>query len=554
MSPAGRALRKFPHNTPLESVGGIYVRKLLGRKPQAVIDVKFVHHPVATVPIEVVGELVPGSCFRDKKRIPASGNIKRKIVVKGIGDAYADNMGTYWHQIDVADGEPVVVRSLELARVLFFHSPHIVRSALRPNGLNALARVVDERKNISILFSELSDFPASQLSNKRIRSHLAWLLLSESAGKSFGSILQQWQQGTESKWGFHFCPPAMEGWSLNISCLADEKKNPTGEVSEIYAVDVSDFWVGKAVLFDHPKLKKRVELDRPDPAHRTRPPVDDQPDLDIPSTPGYGRPLHSMDDANLTFSLPMGLITDVVDGRPSPMGNGDADEDFEPQSTGAGSADGEGESREFHLRLGQGKDDQDDMVDKLEEKPIERFPNFQKVIHRLVSKHEYKLQSELKSYAFPEPNTRSSVILRTKEKTPISFCMAVLECAKTTVCIMEIDVESLITPPEKKAPTIGNLLFVPSTDITFNTVRIAQSISDTGVKWKYSELHENTKAYEICSHPHRYRTVTKKKNEVSVTSEGNPLVRERRPVPEKEFIDAWVKTLNDKIGVLLAKC
>lgn len=416
MSPAGRALRKFPHNTPLELVGGIYVRKLLGRKPQAVIDVKFENHPVTTVPIELTGELVPGSRFQDKKRIPAVGNVRRNIVVKNVSNAYVDETGSYWHRIEVEQGNSVVVSSLELARVLFFHSPHLVRSSLRPNGLGSLAQVRFSDKEIDIQFSELSDFPASQLNNKRIRQHLAWLFLSDAARKSYGSILNHWQQGAGEKWEFHFSPPPMIGWSLTVSASGDENKKLTEKITEICSVYVSDFWVKQLVFFNHPNLKKRVELDGQQEGNRTHSPKDDQAELDIPSVPGYGRALHNEDDAHLIFNLPQGLITEVENGKTSPTGNGVSDENFEPQSIGAGSTDSEGQSQELNYRLNQGHDTDTEMQEQVEQKPTERFSNFEKVILRLVAENDYKLQSKLKSYIFPKPKTRSKVVFRTEKK------------------------------------------------------------------------------------------------------------------------------------------
>ncbi len=353
MSPAGRALRKFPHNTPLELVGDIYVRKLLGRKPQAVIDVTFENHPVAAVPIEVVGELIPGSRFKDKKRTSAQSHTKRTFVVKNVSDAFSDEAGQHWHRIDGDRGESFLVRSLELARVLFFHSPHLVRSALRPNGLNGLAQVKQGGREIDIQFSDLSDFPASQLNNKKIQQHLAWLFLSDSARESFASILHQWQQEDGERWQFRFSPPLMNGWSLTVSAPEDENKNIMEQVTEIRSVDVSDFWVEKVIFFDHPKLKRRVKIDGHKSGSRRRPPKDENPKLDLPSAPGFGTALHDVDDTGLSFNISVGVRTEIQSGQPALSGDGEQDTDFEPQSAGAGSADAEGQAQELNLRLNQ---------------------------------------------------------------------------------------------------------------------------------------------------------------------------------------------------------
>lgn len=119
------------------------------------MDVKFEHHPLTAVPIEVIGMLVPGSKFKDKKRIPPKDSQSRSISIDRVEEAVLLDH-EYWHRVHSMDGSSCLIRSIELARVLFFHSPHLIRCALRPNGMDSLVRIGRGDEVIEVSFTEMA--------------------------------------------------------------------------------------------------------------------------------------------------------------------------------------------------------------------------------------------------------------------------------------------------------------------------------------------------------------------------------------------------------------
>lgn len=529
-------MRKFPTDSELESVGGIYYRKLLGRRSQAVVDVKFEHHPFVAVPVEVLGMLVLGSRYKEKKRLPSVGGRRRSFNVQRVDEALLADDGMYWHRIISESGSDYFVRSIELARVLFFHSPHLIRSALRPNGLSSLAQVDVGDELIEIHFSKLSDFPASQLSSKRVRAHLIWLLLNDDARRSFGSIYRQWLESEDSQpWCFNFSPPPLKGWRLSVVSLTDDKY-----INEIRSVSVSDFSVSQQIAFHHPNLRNPVRMKSSNRQSESREQSPKVFDVDLPVTPGVSSGTHDVDDGKLNFSLSFTPKIAAVDRpkRPSISARESVDsvEKIE-QKIGSGLSDVGSDAQELNYRLNEGgasevDSDQQEMVAQT---PTARFPNFERTIQKLVRDCGYELLAPIACYAFPVPRSGSRQILKTADGKPIQYYLASIRCQDVTICILEADTESLLVAENGQAKTITSLAAVLRGDPKTAILNIAQSVSNSGVKWDVINLRNNCLAYRRCGHPKRFGKA------------GGRTVRR----DDASFVQSWCEILQREIRGLL---
>jgi hypothetical protein len=539
-------LRKFPADSKLEAVRGIYSRKLLGLRQQAVVDVKFEHHPLTAVPIEVIGMLVPGSKFKDKKRIPPKDSQSRSISIDRVEEAVLLDH-EYWHRVHSMDGSSCLIRSIELARVLFFHSPHLIRCALRPNGMDSLVRIGRGDEVIEVSFTEMADFPASQLHNKRIQSHLSWLFLSQSAKQSFGSIYQEWVMSDEERWMFRFSPPPMHGWQISVMRCAHSVDPFLEKVSEIRTVNVEDFCLQQKVIFRHPKLRYPVTLDESRKS-RKRKPTDEHPELDLPSVPGMAEGMHQVDDGNLKFNIPSGPMTEVDGGLPRPEGSGTREAEAGiSQSTGAGPSELDGDAQELSLRLNQEADPEEEQQpdELIASEPTGRFSNFEKAINILVHECNYELTGSIGCYEFPLPKTRSKKILRTEDGRPIQYYLAGLRCNDLSICILEADVESLLVHEEANPESVSTLLAIVRGEPTQSVSRIVQSFSDSGVTWKESDLRTHCLVFHRCDHPKRYRSVD--------TEVAGKITRQRVPRENDVFLRSWVDILQRGIQKITQK-
>ncbi|MFG1487669.1 hypothetical protein ABMA58_00295 [Oceanospirillum sp. HFRX-1_2] len=516
-SPAGRALRKFPTDSELESVGGIYYRKLLGRRPQAVVDVKFENSPKAAVPIEVLGMLVPFSQYKNMKRMPLKGK-RYSFEIDNVSEPFTDDSGVNWYKITDKSSSEFYVQSLELARTLFFHSPHLTRTALRPNGLESLAHVSLGDEAICINFGKLSDFPASQLSYKKVRNHLIWLLLSDSARRSFKSIYHAWNEHSDDEpWMFSFTPPRMNGWRMSAIISGQHEKR----ILEVSSLDVSGFFISQAIAFHHPNLRNLFYCKPEENNNGIREITNNILEMDLPSVPGVGIGEYEVRDRGLEFVLPFTPKIAAVDRpfRPSFTGGGETTEaESQNHIVGAGSASTDGNAQDFNYRLNQSESESHAKNCSNEELLVQepssaRFPIFKNALRALIQKNHYELLAPVSCHAFPMPKNRSRVILATSDGKPIQFYLASLLVNGITVVILEPDIESLIQRKGKKLKTFSTLLIIPRDDPNTAVLEIAQSVSDNGVKWDNANLCENSLAFKLCSHPPRYKKVGKRGSE-----------------------------------------
>lgn len=148
---------------------------MFNNKVKPYISVQFSSYPVSYVPAELIPMLVINSRYYNKKRIPTKGRDSLDFVVtdriQHISPSVQANV------IILRNGKlKVAVSCLELARALFLHSPHLTRTAFRPNGLHGMA-TADETHDIStIRFNRFSDYPLTNLQSNSACQHLIWLM------------------------------------------------------------------------------------------------------------------------------------------------------------------------------------------------------------------------------------------------------------------------------------------------------------------------------------------------------------------------------------------
>ncbi|MCA6063905.1 hypothetical protein [Thalassolituus marinus] len=213
----GRAIRKFPINTKLESIGPIFFSKPVIGRLQTNVSIRFSGQLKTHVPYELIPMLVIGNTYEGKETFPPQKFDKLKTKIHKRTGEYQDDEGTWWLTFQDSNQKTIRIRQLELARALFLHNPHLIRAAFRPNGLGSIAhaRHLDDYFS-EIQFHTLADYPASNLRSQSVLDHLIWLYFDEEGKRSFHSIYRCLQNGSSEIWNFQFIPPNLNGWQLEV--------------------------------------------------------------------------------------------------------------------------------------------------------------------------------------------------------------------------------------------------------------------------------------------------------------------------------------------------
>jgi len=156
-------------------------------KARPFINVWFEGSGQRSVPAELISMLAIGSTYENKKRFPRPNAKNLRFNVISEPKPTTTPAGMHWLRFRTKKGGIVRVRQLELARCLFLQNFHLARTAFRHNGIAGLAQVSESSDATIIKFSEMADYPPSNLRTRAALTHLSWLVLDKSARKSFGS-------------------------------------------------------------------------------------------------------------------------------------------------------------------------------------------------------------------------------------------------------------------------------------------------------------------------------------------------------------------------------
>lgn len=282
--------------------------------------------------------LLVGNTYEGKKTFQPDKFQTLETTIPKPPHEHQDNDGTWWLIFSDTNGKKVHVRQLELARVLFLHNTHLTRAAFRPQGLGSLAHSKSEEAHISeINFHLLADYPASNLHSQRTLDHLVWLFFENNAKRSFHSVFSCMQQDSSQNWNFRFSPPEMLDWKFEVRGRhLDDSNFIADSIRKITHPGMSIF---REFIFKHPRFRQPITRGEKSKKTYAYTPPDENPTLDIPSTPGLNRRLHRENDRLFTFEIPHISRTSVY-GKSSQGGSTKNDtNDSKNEIAGVGHAD-----------------------------------------------------------------------------------------------------------------------------------------------------------------------------------------------------------------------
>jgi hypothetical protein len=153
----------------------------------------------------------------------------------------------------------------ELARMLFFHSAEIVRTAVLEGNTYQLAKA--EQVNWLGRVTFKSHVPLNYINSLDYRRFFAWLLFDDTAQYSFGSILNDLNSESELRnaarcWTFNFVPPNIEGCNLTWAGYTGRKDEANHRyIREIRAISGVPTPELDSIEFEHPEDFINIEKD-----------------------------------------------------------------------------------------------------------------------------------------------------------------------------------------------------------------------------------------------------------------------------------------------------
>lgn len=475
----------------------------------------------SSVPIEMASFLAPGYTFQDKKIVSQSICDREKVRI--ISLEKVDQISEHYQYSYKTDKGVMTFSGFELARVLFFHNPHLIRAVYTANGLSELAFIKSGGTPIEINFPQSTKYPYTYIRTMSKKTHLAWMLLDREAGKSAFSVFESFHDDQGDQ-GFKFVPPNLDDWSLEVSVRPGSEG--TFEVVRVENILEAIFNENATdVLVSHPKDKGKSQSDgvKEDSASKGQVRDDDiDPLLDLGEIPGFGNRIHAERLKGFSFRCP--AIRNVSSskrkkGSASKLSSPPEDRNAQKEKAGLGLAEKDGEAQEFSPSINQ-----DEEVAETVNLP-KKFGLFSEVVEEVAKSDGVRLLQEAKCYRFPAPTNNSKVVYRAKYEGRLKYFLAIVEVKSCKLVIVEADNSNLKTP--KGAST---LILGLKEDAKTNFDEVLQLFSDSGAQWCHKLIQERCNIFIPCKHP-------------SIKEKGK--VR-----TDLEYKEKWVSDLCDKLKVL----
>lgn len=108
----GRAIRKFPINTKLESIGPFFFSKSSIGRLQTNVSIRFSGQPKTHVPYELIPMLVIGNTYEGKATFPPQKFDKLKTNIHKRTGEYQDDDGNWWFTLQDVNQKTLRIRQL----------------------------------------------------------------------------------------------------------------------------------------------------------------------------------------------------------------------------------------------------------------------------------------------------------------------------------------------------------------------------------------------------------------------------------------------------------
>lgn len=419
----------------------------------------------------------------------------------------------------------------EVARMLFFHSSEVVRTAVYHGNTWQLGRA---RSNDWVGEVELSaNIPVRYMNSLQYRKFFTWLFFDSAVECSFCSIHQVINQNSiivngADRWTFDFIPPDLSHCEISLAGFTGrESEENQVFIREIRSISGIKSPCLDVVYFSHPDddllLEKEFEESDDDkPPSPSKPPVNIK-ELDPEKKPKASKKRHSV---KLGRS---GLNFDVEpDTRRSPRHVKALPPKIEPELD-----DMEEQAPEELASLQQGSDkgksiraDVDNFdPPKLVEAP-EKIVFFQAMLQKLKDEYGWSIENQIGDV--PKKRCRSQHLVGDR---PRRYCHAIIQRdTSTKIQILEVELSSKIKKDGTMEPESLSTLFfrAPDTTSTFQGIldELMTAYKNEGLNamsWKRKYISQNTSVHGYLGHP---------ENKIAI---------------EQDALESWVARAAEKV-------
>lgn len=445
----------------------------------------------SSLPIEMASFLAPGYRFQDRKIVSQSQCERQRLNILSV--KHVDKTSDHYQYFYNTDKGTFSFTGFELARTLFLHNPHLVRSAFSANGLSGLAYVNLNKSPVEISFPESTKYPVTFIGTKNTRVHLAWMLLDKEAKKSAFTIFESFKNDG-GRLGFKFVPPNLDGWQLDVSFLSHAGNDFYEVVRVENIVEAATDKKFSDIEVDHPKHKgKGIDKGkRGEKAGRT-PENDIEPELDLGAIPAYGSRLDIQRKSGFSFNVPGMPVVNLSNGneKKATASSLPTNESAIPKETaGVGIPEKDGDAQEFNPSINQ-----DDEVCDID--LPQKFALFEEVIEEVAKSEGITLIQKAKCFRFPMPETTNrTAIFDTTYEGRLKYFMAIVEVKGFLLVLVEADTNNL-----KKPKGSSTLILGLKSDAKTNLEEIVQCFSDKGAQWSHAFIKERCYFFIPCRHP-----------------------------------------------------
>lgn len=397
----------------------------------------------------------------------------------------------------------------ELARMLFFHSSEVVRSAVNEGNTWQLGKAWSENWVGDVELS--SNIPVRYINSLQYRKFFAWLFFDSAVESSFGSIFQAINRGSifssgARRWTFDFNPPDISHCEISLAGFTgrDSEENQVfiREIRSISGLKPPDLDV---VYFSHPDdyilLEKELEGNEGDKS-----PTKDKPTVNIKELDPDNKPKASKRRYLVKMGR-SGINFDVeLDTRRSPRLVEVLPPKVEPKLD-----DLQEQSPEELASLQQGGDKGRGPivdVDNLDPPDLVEAPEkimfFQAMLEMLEKQYGWKIDSQMGDV--PKKRCLSQHLVGGR---PRQYCHALIKRDESTIIqILEVELTSKTKKDGTEEPESLSTLFFRASDTTSTFQKILDELmtayKDEGLNamsWKRKFIALNTSIREYLGHP-----------------------------------------------------
>lgn len=393
---------------------------------------------------------------------------------------------------------------IELARILFFHSSEVVRSAIYEGNALQLGKSYSDNRVGHIELSE--NIPYKYISSLQYRYFFTWLFFDSKINESFCSIFQTMNSSVihsaiAERWSFDFLPPDLSHCEISLAGYKSKQAENHFLIREIRSISGLKSPDLDIVYFSHPNDDIFLEQQDNNQTKTNNDPI--QPvnirQLDLDNEPRFRGRHHFINQSRSGINFD-GEINTKRKSRKinvrSQTTNSELEEIKETEETAS------------LLRandIGHGQRAEVDNLNPAD--PLnspEKIVFFQTMLQQLEKDYGWKIETMLGNV--PRKKCRSQHLV---DGRPRRYCHAIIYRDESTIIqMLEIELTYRINKQYKpELETLSTLIFRASNTVaTFQGIldELMSSDKDKGIgamNWKRDYISKNTSVREYLGHP-----------------------------------------------------